>query len=165
MGEYQIILYILAAVVYFLWQANKKSYKGNEPTQQVSPDPEPEKPVEEPKKPKKPSITLESVLKEYERKIQDMPTKVDTTQEGGRKKTVDPKKSINLKEGVKKKLSNFYKSSEDALHEKSELDNGHFSPYALPKETINPIGDMLSKPESLRNAFILSEILKRPNHF
>ena len=46
MGEYQIILYILAAIVYFLWQSNKKSEKGNEPFRQVSPDPVSEKPVD-----------------------------------------------------------------------------------------------------------------------
>lgn len=48
------------------------------------------------------------------------------------------------------------------LHERSELSvKGRFSDYSVKGDEENYFGELLNNPDSLRNAVILSEVLKR----
>ncbi|TPE45779.1 hypothetical protein [Pontibacter mangrovi] len=172
MDDFKIIIYILAAVAYFLFSQWRKAFSGDDRDDQE----EKELPVRpRTSQPSKPVTSFEDILRELQPKMQQAEErgrevvrqqKERSLEEAGRALQQAPAPAAKYKsyEDAAPKVLSWEKRAEaiEAAKKSKLRGHEHFKPYDLERlPKANRYGEMLRNPATAREAFVLSEIFKR----
>ena len=183
MDDYKIIIYIVLAILYFLFSGKKKSASKNTPPINQNPEPrntppaaEPkpvfqkpkplrQNPVPEPKNQPAPApqpFSLEDILKEFDQTLEGkLAEKTREREEVKAKVQEQPvRKILDYDEDIKEEIQSMeipslVKAKESASQEE------HFTPYSLDGGKRRKYAEMFKDPESIRAAFVAAEIFNR----
>ena len=165
------IIYIVAIVAYFIYKATAKKKTGELPeSEEGIPDPPKKgftfeellKEIREAQTPKIPELEPEPVPMPkpnppYTPPIQDRPVIQSTSSQ-----------EVILSDGLDYENSYSQPKSKpfygDVEHSSLDFEQSRPVSYELPKEQINPYAELLKNPKSIRDAVVVSEILK-PKYF
>lgn len=181
MEDLKLILYILAIVAYFIYTAWRKAFKSpdddgrpaapNERPQHERPRPMPN-PQPQPRQQQRPSTPATS----FEDILREMQTKMERANEQNRPPVEKPKpviqptmqpvakervpmRALSLEDPEQARLYNKKRkeriAAADALYETKKLER---------KVVPNAYGELLQNPQTVRQAFILSEIFNRKQY-
>lgn len=166
MDDIQIILYILAAVAYFLFMQWRKAFQA--PADQDKEHPQPKRP--QPQQPQRPATTFEDILRELQPKVEQRKAEFENAKEVVREE-VTPLETIRQQmptyksyEQLPPKVLSWEKAADakEALMRSKERRQPVFKAYTQEREEpINRYAKMLRNPATVKDAFILSEIFKR----
>ncbi|MBC5991639.1 hypothetical protein [Pontibacter cellulosilyticus] len=170
MDDFKIILYILAAVAYFLFMQWRKAFNtpGDE-QDEVEPRPQQQRRVQ-PQQPQRPVTSFEDILRELQPKAEKGRAELETVKEKAkevmapvvRDEDVVPKYK-SYEQPAPKVLS--WEKAAEALEAKKRSKQRRqplFEAYAQDKEvTKSRYAAMLQNPATVRDAVILSEIFNR----
>jgi hypothetical protein len=168
MEDYKIILYILAAVAYFLFNTWRKAFKGDPnaapPADQGNkPKPiiaeQPSRPV--PQRPAMPPTSFEDILRELQPKVERAREETKTSREMPLAEAkLEPTISKYDKPQRVLSLENPLEAREAAKRAQQRRVPA-FEAYQKPVVQHNRYAAILQNPTTLRDAVIVSEILKR----
>lgn len=165
------IIYIVAVVAYFLYRASSKKKNTKVPDAEDTTPEQPQKgftfeellrEIREAQTPKIPELEPEPVPMSkpnppYTPPIQDRPVIQSTSSQ-----------EVILSDGLDYENSYSQPKSKpfygDVEHSSLDLEQSRPVSYELPKEQINPYAELLKNPKSIRDAVVVSEILK-PKYF
>jgi hypothetical protein len=165
------IIYIVAIVAYFLYRASSKKKDNTLPDAESSAPDSPQKgftfeellrEIRDAQTPKIPELEPEPVPLPEPKPTFSLPT-----QDRPISQTANPREEI-VSEGVDYEVSTVQPKAKP-FYTDSEVSNAVFEQerpisYEIPEEGINPYSELLKNPKSIRDAVVLSEILK-PKHF
>ncbi len=161
MEDYKLLLYILAAVAYFLFSAWRKAFKATDEEAEAKPQPMKEKKLPpKPVTPAAPSTSFEDILRELQPKLERAKEQAQTIREQIKPEQANPVISY---EAVKPKAVSLEEAanSRESTRRMEELRKQNFKPYAIQQPEVSPYAKLLRNPNSVREAFILSEIFQR----
>ena len=164
MDDYKVIIYILAAVAYFLFTQWRKAFKTPE---------EEEKPVrpERQRQPQKPATSFEEMLRELtstpergEVVLESIPERVEEKIEQQKQQVIPEKKAKykNYEDNIPKVLS--WEKAAEARDVQRRLDQKRepiFKAYTHEQTETSKYSKILKNPATVRDAFVLSEIFNR----
>ncbi|MBF9253819.1 hypothetical protein I2I11_10985 [Pontibacter sp. 172403-2] len=169
MEDYKIILYILLGVAYLIYTNWRKAFKGPDDVdlpedKRYTADGKPLRP----QRPQQPATSFEDILRELQPKAQRAKEKgeqlVTATKEKSREglDTISPAPVIDYDNTGAKVLS-WEKPAEarQALRQSQQRRESSFKAYEKSRPGRNRYQELLSNPNTAREAFILSEIFQR----
>ncbi|WP_242928056.1 hypothetical protein [Pontibacter vulgaris] len=161
MEDYKLLLYILAAVAYFLFSAWRKAFKGS--GEVMPPNQQPAKEKEMPVKPLRPiapRTSFEDILRELQPKLERAKEQEAATLE--EYKPRQPKPVVNY-ETITPKAISLEEPADRSVADKKMQESRReaFKPYAIKQQQVSPYAKLLRNPNTAREAFILSEIFQR----
>lgn len=166
------IIYIVAVIAYFIYQATKKKNTEEQPDSQESP-------TEAPKK----GMTFEELLKEIRNAQNPFPTQPENVKPVAPQPASAPVPVLQTKTPNRKPVL-VEEVDDEVRHYEGSFEGSKKNPYADYKEThsipstplkridyeslntkkVNPYAELLKNPKTLKQAVVVSEILK-PKYF
>lgn len=181
MEDFKLILYVLAIVAYFIYNAWRKAFKT--PDEDGRPDappierPKRERPKPQPmptaqprqKRPAAPATSFEDILREMQSKMEraneqsrrpvEQPQPVLQPISPPYAKESEPRRALSLENPEQARIYKQQRkeriAAADALHEQRKQDR---------REVPNVYAQLLQNPHSARQAFIMSEIFNRKQY-
>jgi hypothetical protein len=170
--EFGQIIYVVAIVAYFLYRASSKKKTESLPD---GDNPAPEAPqkgftfeellreIRESQEPKLPEVVVETPPVQMEEPVST------TSNHKKPKKHSIPQQEVIVAEGVDVEVESSRRNARQQFYEQTETTiqptlAARPKIYELPQENQNLYADLLKNPKSIRDAVIVSEILK-PKHF
>ena len=170
--EFGQIIYVVAIVAYFLYRASSKKKPESLPD---GDNPTPDAPqkgftfeellreIRESQEPKIPEVVVEAPPVQPEEPV---PTSSNHKKP---KRHSLPQREVIVAEGVDVEAESSRRNARQQFYEQTETTieptlAARPKIYELPQENRNPYADLLKNPKSIRDAVIVSEILK-PKHF
>lgn len=170
----ETLIYIAIGIAYFIYQVMKESRKLKEQAQpkdqELPAPPVPVKPIISERVPektesvkrmereraKKPPLSFDDILQEYEKKHHGRPARSE-------KLIKEKHKELTKEVAVQtlEKIESELETAKEILKERVPLADEHLNPYKLAKKGQNPYAALLKNPQSLRTAVVLSEILNK----
>lgn len=180
--DYKIIIYIVLAILYFLFSGKKKSASKNTPPINQNPEPRTTPPLAEPKPVYKPKpllqnpvpepqkqpvpepqpFSLEDILKEFDQTLEEKSAEKTRQREEVKAKVQEQpvRKIVDYDEDIKEEIQSLEIPSLLKAKENVSEDE-HFTPYSLEEGKKSKYAAMFKDPESIRAAFVASEIFNR----
>ena len=165
MDDFKIILYILAAVAYFVLTQWRKAFKSPGNNEEL---PTPERKRVEQDFPDKPFTSFEDILRELQPKAEKGKAVIEAAREEA-KENIPPlapvaapeKKYRNYEEMPVKALSWEKRAEAIEAAKRSQERKPVFEAYEKEEKLKNPYARLLKNPATVRDAVILTEILNR----
>lgn len=169
MEDYYIILYAIAAIVYFIFMQWRKAF--NSPSEDA--DVEVPKQEGRPQSPNRPTTSFEDILRELQPKVERAEEKGKSIVESAKEQATQvagplapatdlPPKYRNYETEVPKVMSWEKKAEErQAARLSEQLRSRLFKEETIQGKPKSKYAAILQNPKAAREAFILSEIFKR----
>ncbi|OKL41440.1 hypothetical protein [Pontibacter flavimaris] len=171
MDDFKIVIYILAAVAYFVLTQWRKAFKGGPEAEEEEPEPRRNRPHH----PLKPATSFEDILRELQPKLEQARQQGQEVVQQAKERTRELAQPamVPAAEAVPKyrnydemapKVLSWEKKAEaiEAAKQSSLRRKASFTAYEQPrKPTANLFAEMLRNPATARDAVILSEIFNR----
>ncbi|PKV75371.1 hypothetical protein [Pontibacter ramchanderi] len=183
MEDFKLILYILAIVAYFIYTAWRKAFKTpeddgrppaphNQPPRE-RPDPRPmpaSQPQTRQQRPAVPATSFEDILKEMQRKM-ERANETERPSVESPKPVLQPVTQPVAKDREPRRTALSLENPEQAKlynqqrRERQAAADALFDAKKYERKTVpNVYGELLHNPQSVRQAFILSEIFNRKQY-
>jgi hypothetical protein len=161
------VFYILAFVAYFIYRIWLESQKlKKQAREQAEKLPPPPVAVPAVTKKKVEMVSRTTVIRKHEAPSGRDEFKQREVTRKPEQKHLQKKSTGRIKpDAESRSLETVFSEAEEAekyeMTERKAMEDEHLSPYALAKKGVNPYASLLKNPQSVKTAFVLSQILER----
>ncbi|GAB3195528.1 hypothetical protein ABID22_001516 [Pontibacter aydingkolensis] len=174
MDDFKIILYILAAVAYFLFTQWRKAFNTPGDKEQEMEEQKPQRRRVEPQQPQRPVTSFEDILRELQPKVDKGRAEAEIARERVREIVTPPViaeervPKYKSYEGTTQKALSWENAADarEAKRRSKEMREPVFKAYAQESEApTSRYAKLLRNPASVKEAFILTEIFNRKYNY